>query len=306
MLLITKFPMPRFLLAVTVLLALGFQPGLAFAEPAIKLMSYNIRYGSENASNEANAWVSSSGKHRRDLVVSVIKDYSPDILGVQESLLHQVSDLKNAMPDYGFSGVGRDDGIDAGEHSGIFYRKDRFTVSKEGTFWLSNSPDVPSKFPEAACIRIASWIILEDIQAKSEEYFVLNTHWDHVCQPARVFSATLIRDRIRLLAGERPVVVMGDMNAKPHNDAMKELLGLNHPTDFQLQDSYQNISSNSDPNEGTYNGFRGEKKGGRIDYILHNDSFATIKTCIIRKRINDHFPSDHFPITSTLERNQNR
>lgn len=40
---------------------------------------------------------------------------APDIIGFQEVIHHQLTDLASLLPEYGFVGVGRDDGKDAGE-----------------------------------------------------------------------------------------------------------------------------------------------------------------------------------------------
>lgn len=54
--------------------SLGAQP--------ITVMTYNIRY--DNAGDGFNEW----GK-RKDKVISLLKKYDPDIIGVQEALHHQ-------------------------------------------------------------------------------------------------------------------------------------------------------------------------------------------------------------------------
>lgn len=185
------------------------QPVTAEGAP-LSVMSFNVRVDNGTPSDRANAWVSSTGTSRRDLALSVVNDFDPDILGVQEALLNQVDDLQNALPGSDFYGVGREDGVNAGEFMGIFYRSSRFTQTDQGTFWLTDTPNVPSTFPGAANRRIASWITLADNEANNREYFVLNTHWDHVSEAARDLSAVLIRDRIKSLSGDRPLIVLGE------------------------------------------------------------------------------------------------
>ena len=65
--------------------------------------------------------------------------------------------MKEALPSYDYIGVGRDDGKEKGEHSAIFYRTDKFDVIEKGDFWLSETPDVPSKGWDAVLPRICSW-----------------------------------------------------------------------------------------------------------------------------------------------------
>lgn len=46
------------------------------------------------------------------------------LIGVQEALVRQVNDLSELFgKDWGWVGVGRDDGKQAGEYSAIFYKK---------------------------------------------------------------------------------------------------------------------------------------------------------------------------------------
>ena len=103
-----------------------------------------------------------------------------------------------ALPEFEFYGVGRDDGKSGGEYAGIFYRKDRFTRTDASTFWLSATPEKPGTSfytVPGAVPRIASWVRLRDNRS-GRELFVLNAHWDHISAPARRKSAALIRERL--------------------------------------------------------------------------------------------------------------
>ncbi len=272
------------------------------AASSVRVMSFNIRFDNGTPSSAANAWISTTGTNRRDLVLDVVHDYMPDIMGVQEALPNQMNDLQNNLVDYAFSGVGRDNGVDRGEFSAIFYRVDRFTPVDEGTFWLSNTPDVPSFFPGTCCRRIASWVVLNDIEKDNEELFVLNTHWDHQVQAARVLSSEIVREKIEELRGERPLIVMGDLNANTTNDAFMELVGDNDPAGLQLLDSYREVVPVIARHEATFHGFSGSISGRRIDFVLHDDSWRAVDAQIVRTRIGGRFPSDHYPVTATLQR----
>lgn len=270
----------------------------------IKVMSFNIRYDDGEPSGGANVWVSTAGEHRRGRALAVVSEYRPDILGVQEALHNQIIDLQHALPGYGFAGVGRDDGKMRGEYSAVFFRSDRFTKNSEGTFWLSETPEVPgSKYPETCCARIASWVVLEDTQtAGNPRYLVLNTHWEHnlTGQPAREYSAGMIRGRIASLSGGRPLIVMGDLNADEENVAVTSLLGSRDATEPPLMDSYRAVFPTRDPNERTFHAFDGGIDGSRIDYILFSDGFTAEDAAIIHTDFDGRFPSDHYPVTAVL------
>ena len=105
-----------------------------------RLGSYNIRYSNKNDSIAGNGW-----GQRSPYVASLIRFHDFDIIGTQEGKYHQLQDMLSMMPGYDYIGVGRDDGIHAGEHSAIFYKTDKFDVVDHGDFWLSETPDRPSK-----------------------------------------------------------------------------------------------------------------------------------------------------------------
>jgi len=114
-------------------------------------MSFNLRY--DNPADGYHGWA-----YRRDWAGSIVRLYAPDVLGVQEALAGQVADLAVRAPDMGWVGVGRDDGVAAGEFAAIFYRAARLSLLAKGTFWLSKTPEVPgSRNWKACCVRIVTW-----------------------------------------------------------------------------------------------------------------------------------------------------
>ena len=271
--------------------------------PHIVFLSFNIRgdFDQGVATDKSEAWIAKSGEHRRELVASVISACQPDIIGVQEAYQNQMDDLQAALPGYEYYGVGRDDGRSRGEQSAIFYRADRFERTDADTFWLSNSPAVAgSVYPGAATVRIASWVKLIDRRDSDREFYVFNTHWDHVSQDARLHSAKLLRKRCKSLAGDSPVVVLGDLNADEENDALAILCGATDDDGWELIDSYREVIPKPDPNEATFNAFEGKQVGSRIDFILHTRQFRATRAAIDRTVFDGRYPSDHYPVTAEL------
>ena len=271
---------------------------------SIKVMSFNIRYdgAAGSTSNQQNAWLAESGLHRRDLALRAIADYDPDLLGLQEALKNQVDDVVREFGDLDYYGVGRDDGKQTGEFCCIFFRRARFSKVAEGTFWLNENAEQPgTRFPETCCARIASWIVLQERDAKNRELLVVNTHWDHQVQLAREFSARLIKDRLPSLANGRPIIVMGDLNAGPDNPAIQTLLASGRGAGVELLDSGRQAKTTLRKDEGTFHGFRGRSMGARIDYVLHTAGFQTLQSGILRTSSESRYPSDHYPVTATLE-----
>ena len=109
---------------------------IGFSEAqSLKVMTYNIRY--DNPGDSINAW-----PNRIEKVSSLIRKYDPDIIGVQEALHHQLEDLIRVLPDYSYTGVGRDDGKEKGEYSAVLYRKNKLEVLQQKTYWLSETPEI--------------------------------------------------------------------------------------------------------------------------------------------------------------------
>ena len=128
---------------------------------SLKLMTYNIRLDVE--SDGENKW-----SNRKDYFTSQIQFYEPDIFGVQESKPNQVLDIASALPAYDYIGVGRD-GIGQGESSNIYYKKNRFQLLQNSTFWLSETPDTISKGWDAAFNRVCTYALFKDLKTKKSK-----------------------------------------------------------------------------------------------------------------------------------------
>ena len=231
-------------------------------------MSFNIRFARAGHSEEAseNNWA--DPKHpRRERVIRVIRDFNPDLLGVQEAREEQINDLREALPEYEFYGIGRDDGKTGGEFSGIYFRKDRFTRKDAGSFWLSATPDkLGTTFSLNKLPRIASWVRLVDNKS-DREFVLLNMHWDHQDQTAREKSAALVRERLAEIAKGVPIIVMGDLNSKEDSQAYATLTVADE-AGRELIDSYRKLHPKRSPDEASFDDWKGTVKGSRIDFIL--------------------------------------
>ena len=142
-------------------------------------------------------------------------------------------------------------------------------------------------------------MVLADKSDGGKEYFVLNTHFDHISLAAREFAATLIRERLAGLADDRPAIVMGDLNAHEESKALAILRG--DAADLPLLDSFREIVPERGDQEATFHNFGGNTAGSRIDFILHTGNLRTIEAGIDHAKFGDRYPSDHFPITAIFE-----
>lgn len=259
------------------------------AQAPVRVMSFNIRYGTAN--DGAHHWV-----NRRAAVIATIRDHAPHLLGVQEALRSQLDELKAGLREFQELGVGRDDGGTRGEYAALLVDTLRFEVLASGTFWLSDTPDVPGSMHWGNRItRITTWARLSD-RATGDTVRVYNAHWDHESQPARERSASLLLDRVaRDGAPTDRVIVVGDFNADETNPAFRALLA----TGTGLQDSYR-VRHPEATLVGTYHAFLGDSTGGKIDAILMGGRWRVLASGIDRRRWGGIWASDHFAVWSVL------
>jgi len=254
-----------------------------FSQP-LTFLTYNIRYGL--ADDGENRW-----ELRKDGLAKQLKFYEPDVFGIQEGLDFQVEFLDSALDEYSYYGVGRDDGTDKGEFSAIYYNKEKFKPLKKSTFWLSETPEKPSKGWDAALPRICTVVLMERKDTR-QKFWVFNTHFDHIGVEARKQSARLIVDKINEFnAGNYPVVLMGDFNLEPDSEAIQFIS--QHLNDSKLVS--QKVAFGPD---GTFNAFKfHEIPERRIDFIFTDkNSIEVLKYAVLSDSKNLKYYSDHLPV----------
>lgn len=261
------------------------------------VMSFNIRYA--GAQDGDNSW-----NNRRYLVRRAIRDHKPSIFGLQECLWDQGVELSEAFYGYRITGVGRDDGVRAGEMCLIFTRQDRYHVLDHGNFWLSETPEVPGSMGwDAACPRIVTWVKMRDRWCNPDTVFVFNTHLDHIGEEARLEGAKLLQQKIVEIADGHATIVMGDFNNAAVSDspAYRLLVDEGYMAGVALRDSWFFASQEQrlQP-KSTFHGFTGQGTRGRIDWILTTGEFAGIDAGIERFNKDGRYPSDHFPVWATF------
>lgn len=262
---------------------------------SISVMSYNIRY--DNPDDSLNSWV-----YRKEKLVNLVKFYDPDFLGIQEGLDQQVRYLTENLSGREFIGNGRTDGEKEGEYSAIYYNSGRFALvsGTDSTMWLSPTPGVPGKGWDAALPRIVTWGKFRS-KINGKEFYVFNTHFDHIGDTARAESAKLILETIQKVTKGMPVVLMGDFNVPEVRKPYKILTG------YFLKDAWYASKLPPIGPEFTYAGFDlydSSARGARIDYIFVNNSFDVNKIATISSFKHEAFLSDHLPVYSELSWNK--
>lgn len=258
----------------------------------IRVMTFNLRY--DNPADSINAW-----PNRADLVCRFIKDEKPDLLGMQEVLLHQYELLDSALSDYESAGVGRSDGAKGGEMNPVFFRKEKYDMVRTKTFWLSETPEVAgSQAWGAGLPRIVTWAELVDKESH-EHLFWFNTHFAHDSDSARIMSSILLLNKVDSIASGFPFIITGDFNMLPTSRGYQILTGPAESVPL-LMDSYE-ISEKRPYGPGySYNDFSDKEGSGRIDYIFVRDGMKVTDHRTIIKKERGIFISDHWPVEAIV------
>jgi len=252
------------------------------------IMSYNIRY--DNNWDVKNSW-----SIRKKKVIQIFGQYEPSIMGVQEGLLNQVQYIDSCLANYDYVGVGREDGKERGEFCVIYFDTTRYVVSKHSTFWLSETPDTISVGWDAALERICTYGLFKD-RKTAEEFWVFNTHFDHMGSMARERSSGLILDRINKVNHRSlPVIVMGDFNSVPDSPPINTIR-------TEMSDALKISLEELQGPIGTFNGFDPDLPiERRIDYIFTRD-IKVLSYMHINDRLNNNrHISDHLPVMIKIQ-----
>lgn len=276
-----------FILSITIFHACKSEP------KPLNVMTFNIRF--DNPDDSLNNW-----KYRKDIAISLIPFYDIDVLGMQEVLHNQLEDMKMKLTQYNFIGVGREDGVTKGEYSPVCYKKERFELLNQGTFWLSENPEaVGKKGWDAACERIVTWVELKDKKNDNKKLFFFNTHFDHRGEIARINSVTLLLDKVKEIAGNNSIIVTGDFNSYPNSNVYKSLTDPSNELHFI--DSKQ-LAKDIHGQKMSFQGFGKvpEEQRNVIDYIFLKNIEKVNRYGIIGDKVDGVYLSDHNPVMATV------
>ena len=251
----------------------------------IKVMSYNIRMSGNPEADGPNYW-----DFRKEASLNLIHDENPTVFGLQEACPDQMDYMVENLPEYGYIGVGRDDGKRKGEFMSIFYKKDEVELIDGGTFWLSETPDEVSKGWDAACFRTCTWAILKK-KDTGKKFVYMNTHLDHKGKVAREESIKLIVERAeKLTGGKLPVFITADFNSPTSNAIFK-------PMQEAMLDARVEAPVTDD--RGTLNCWGTTPPGVVIDHVFFRGAEAQKFEVLRDKDYGAPYVSDHYPVMLT-------
>ena len=267
----------------------------------LNVMSFNIRRGT--AKDGKNHWT-----FRRNRVCELLNQYRPDVLGLQEALDFQISEISAMMPGYEKVGNGNLGGS-KGLHTAIFYDAVRFVPSAEGTFWFSDTPDIPGSKGWGNIIpRTCTWARLIEKDSEQTFYFY-NVHLDHLSRRSRKNSVVFLTQFIHMRSSPDPFVLTGDFNTRERSTPIQYLRG-KIPLRIKTKGSVSNPEPLMDtfrvryPNGrpiATFHGFRKYFFRFKLDYIFVPSSVRVQDAKIIQPQWEKYYPSDHFPLFTHID-----
>lgn len=263
----------------------------------LHVMSFNIRYDRSDSGatqpGDADHW-----PDRRPLVIELLEREQPTLLGIQEALYGQLTAIEEALPRHRSIGYGRSGGS-SGEYSAIYYDATRLEVLAWDQFWLSDTPDaIGSATWGNTVTRVVVWARLRDL-VSGEEFAMLNTHFDHQSEPARIQSAQAMIDLFE--GGELdqlPTLVTGDFNSTAHDSGAYSTLVIDGPA----VDTWDVTEEQVTPAWGTFPGYEEPVEDGeRIDWVLTTEDVTTVRAAInVTTDRDGRFPSDHAPVQALV------
>lgn len=271
---------------VPMLLASLFGAALAHAEP-LRVMTFNVRY--PNPDDGPNYW-----ENRKDLVVETIRQYDPDVIGMQELVDSQGVFLDERLEEYAWFGVGRD-GAHGDEHMGVFYKRDKLFPLETGNFWLSETPEVPGSMSwDVSLPRMVTWARFR--RPSGEEFYFYNTHFPHRREDAAAryeAAKVIVADLRRRVPAFAKLVITGDFNSAADSD-VHELFST------ELTDAWESGAERAGT-ETTSSGWTGRTEGRRIDWILYRGDWKATKVETVNYHRGERYPSDHYPVFAVVE-----
>ena len=252
----------------------------------IRFMTFNIRFDTVLDEPGGNRW-----RDRKESVIETVLRYRPGVVGFQEALESQLSDLTAGL--VGYRGIGKPREIgETGEYVPLFYDTQRFELEDFGDFWLSPTPKVEgSRGWDSDAPRHCTWAKLKDLTTGTQ-VAAFNTHLDVLGVMARLEAAKLIVTEMSVAPGT-PTVALGDFNAGEDSDAVATFKAAG------FRDTFREVHPNAADVQTVhhYTDMSGSKK---IDYIMCDARWKVIDADIIRTEAAGRHPFDHFPVVAEL------
>ena len=268
----------------------------AVAQTPLDVMTFNIR--TSNISDGDNSW-----PYRRELVAETIRQFAPQVVGMQEAINEQIEYLASELPEYRWLGIDRrlNGGQGLSEHTPIFYRYEELAPIESGNFWLTDTPDRPPAPSSGARRRrgggrIVTWARFHHLETGRAVY-VFNTHLSLRRGQGQIDAVNLILERVGALPAGSAVIVLGDFNNVAEQSDLWQIA-----TGSGLHDAWVLADERRGP-ELTLSDFGPPDYGRteRIDWILVGGQIGVRSVETVLHNEGGRYPSDHYPVAARLE-----
>ena len=255
----------------------------------LQVMSFNVRQSHVKEADPSNNWES-----RKEACLEMLRQRKPDLVGFQEAQFRgQWSWLRDTLSaQYGSMGVGRDNGVDKGETSGFLYKKSVLTLLDSGTFWVSETPDIPSASFDEKYNRSLTWGLFK-VNKSGKKFYYFNTHLGLTWTSQKEGIALIVRKMREINADGLPLILSGDLNTDISSAAFNPLKeGMLNAHDVAAQ-------ADDIP---TFNAWGNKQKERIIDFIWVTPAVKVLEYKTDTAPYLGHaLISDHYPISATIE-----
>lgn len=257
----------------------------------LSVISLNVGKYEKNATD--NKW-----EDRIRGIVAMVQEEAPEVMGLQTLLAAQKDELDDLLRKYSSIGAGVLDGMNKGPMNAIYYRKDALNLEDSGTFWYSDTPDVPkTKLADAEYNCCATWAVFK-LKSNGRKFIVLNTYLDFKSPQIRGLQAQMILSKLEEYGKGLPAIVLGGLNENPAGTFGTDMTNPSVVLCQKMIDGRRlSLSTSAEPSLNNY----GEKKGKTKDYIFYTPEFEGLCFKTLTKEYEGvKYLSNRNPIRNTL------
>lgn len=253
--------------------------------PRLTVMSFNVRQSHAKEARRSDNW-----PNRKEACLEMLKTRRPDLVGFQEAQYKgQWSFFRDSLSsEYGSVGIGRDNGVDKGETSGFLYKTSVLTLLDSGTFWVSETPDVPSKSFDEKYNRSLTWGLFK-VNRSGKRFYYFNTHLGLTWRSQKEGIEMIVGKMREINPEGLPLIFSGDLNTDISSaafDSLKPLM-LNSRDVAPITDDVP-----------SYNAWGNKQKERIIDFIWITPDIKCLEYHTDTNPYGGHeLISDHYPIS---------
>ena len=261
----------------------------ASCSPRLTVMSFNVRQSHAKEADPRNSW-----NNRADACLEMLKVRQPDLVGFQETQYKgQWTFFRDSLAaEYGAVGIGRDNGVDKGETSGFLYKRSVLSLLDSGTFWVSETPDVPSVSFDEKYNRSLTWGLFK-VNGSGKRFFYFNTHLGLTWRSQKEGIELIVKKMREINPDGLPLIFSGDLNMDISSAAFNPLK--------EVMLNAHDVASKTD-NAPTYNAWGNKQKERIIDFIWVSPAVKCVEyKTDTAPYLGHELISDHYPILATIK-----